>query len=177
MLSHDGWTLRFTAFHFRHIHLCHSSWPSPSRRRMFPRRMTHRRMSPRRSTHGWIGMDVWVNVFTMQLLRADYWPWRKMSRAWPPMSAITTSSDFTCPSHQEFSLGSCCSQAGKGYCGGCYKGHCCRAICIYLLNTSTNIFSRHCPRREDLGRGAVLKSICQVFWQSPTTNTGQEEDN
>ena len=29
MLSHDGWALRFTAFHFRYIRLCHSSWPSP----------------------------------------------------------------------------------------------------------------------------------------------------
>ena len=40
MLSHGGWVLRFTAFHFRHIHLFHSSWPSPSRRRMSTRRMT-----------------------------------------------------------------------------------------------------------------------------------------
>ena len=30
MLRHGGWVLRFTAFHFRHIHLFHSSWPSPS---------------------------------------------------------------------------------------------------------------------------------------------------
>ena len=29
MLSHGGWVLRFTSFHFRHIHLFHSSWPSP----------------------------------------------------------------------------------------------------------------------------------------------------
>ena len=28
-------------------------------------------------------------------------PWRKMSRAWPAMSAITTSSGSACPSHQE----------------------------------------------------------------------------
>jgi len=28
-------------------------------------------------------------------------PWSKMSRAWPPLSAITTSSGSTCPSHQE----------------------------------------------------------------------------
>ena len=38
----------FTSFHLRDIHLCHSSWPSPSRRRMPPRRMPLRRMSPRR---------------------------------------------------------------------------------------------------------------------------------
>ena len=36
MLSHVEWVLRFTAFHFRHIHLFHSSWPSPSRRRIIP---------------------------------------------------------------------------------------------------------------------------------------------
>ena len=42
-----------------------------------------------------------MNVFTMPFLCADSGPWRKMSRAWPPMSAITTSSGFTCPSHQE----------------------------------------------------------------------------
>ena len=54
-----------------------------------------------RSVHGCMGMDVWVNVFTMQFLCADSGPWRKMSRAWPPMSAIMTSSGSTCPSHQE----------------------------------------------------------------------------
>ena len=50
---------------------------------------------------GWMEMDVWVNVFRMPFLCADSGPWRKMSRAWPPMSAITTSSVSTCPSHQE----------------------------------------------------------------------------
>ena len=58
-----------------------------------------------RSVHGWMGMDVWVNVFTMSFLCADSGPWRKMSRAWPPMSAITTSSGSTCPSHQESAWG------------------------------------------------------------------------
>ena len=42
------------------------------------------------SVHGWMGMAVWVNVFTMPFLCADSGPWRKMSRAWPAMSAITT---------------------------------------------------------------------------------------
>ena len=51
--------------------------------------------------HGCMGIDVWVNVFTMPFLCADSGPWRKMSRAWPPMSAITTSSGSTCPSDQE----------------------------------------------------------------------------
>ena len=58
-----------------------------------------------RSTHGWMGMDVWVNVFTIPFLCADSGPWRKMSRAWPTMSAITTSSGSTCPSHQESAWG------------------------------------------------------------------------
>ena len=58
-----------------------------------------------RSVHGCMGMDVWVNVFTMPFLCADSGPWRKMSRAWPAMSAITTSSGSTCPSHQESAWG------------------------------------------------------------------------
>ena len=53
------------------------------------------------SVHGCMGMDVWVNVFTTPFLCADSGPWRKMSRAWPAMSAIMTSSGSTCPSHQE----------------------------------------------------------------------------
>ena len=59
-----------------------------------------------RSVHGVCnGMDVWMNVFTMPFLCADSGPWSKMSRAWPPMSAITTSSGTTCPSHQESAWG------------------------------------------------------------------------
>ena len=42
-----------------------------------------------------------MNVFRMPFLCADSGPWRKMSRAGPPMSATTTSSGSTCPSHQE----------------------------------------------------------------------------
>ena len=34
---------------------------------------------------------------------------------------------------------------------------------------STNIFCQYRPRRENLGRGPVLKSICQAFWRSTTT--------
>ena len=58
-----------------------------------------------RSVHGCMGMDVWVNVFKLPFLCADSGPWRKMSRAWPAMSAITTSSGSTCPSHQESAWG------------------------------------------------------------------------
>ena len=52
-----------------------------------------------------MGMDVWMNVFTMLFLCADSGPWSKMSRAWPPMSAITTSSVTRCSSHQESAWG------------------------------------------------------------------------
>ena len=58
-----------------------------------------------RSVHGCMGMDVWVNVFTMPFLCADSAPWRKISRAWPAMSAITTSWGSTSPSHQESAWG------------------------------------------------------------------------
>ena len=57
------------------------------------------------SVHGWMGMVVWVNVFTMPFLRADSGPWRQMSRTWPAMSAITTPSGSTCPSRQESAWG------------------------------------------------------------------------
>ena len=46
-----------------------------------------------------------VSVFRMPLLSVDSGPCRKMSRACPAMSAITTSSCATCPSHQESAWG------------------------------------------------------------------------
>ena len=46
-----------------------------------------------------------MNVFRMPFLCADSGPWRTMSRAGPAMSAITTSSVTTCPSHQESAWG------------------------------------------------------------------------
>ena len=49
-----------------------------------------------RYVHGRMGMDVWVNVFTMPFLCADSGPWRQLSRARPTMSAIITSSGSTC---------------------------------------------------------------------------------
>ena len=58
-----------------------------------------------RSVHGCVGMHVWVNVFIMAFLSADCGSWIRMSRAWPAMSAITTSSGSTCPSHQESAWG------------------------------------------------------------------------
>ena len=90
---------------------CLASWPSPSttvdRKRTSKRR--HHVWSVERfalsfsfsflrSVHGCMGMDVWVNVFTMPLLCADPGPWRRMGRAWPATSAKTTSAT-TC--HQD----------------------------------------------------------------------------
>ena len=46
-----------------------------------------------------------INVFTVSFLCSVCGPWRRMSRAWPPMSTITTSSGSTCPSHQESAWG------------------------------------------------------------------------
>ena len=46
-----------------------------------------------------------MNVFTMPFFGADSGPWRKMSRARPATSAITTSSGCTCPSHRESAWG------------------------------------------------------------------------
>ena len=53
-----------------------------------------------RSVHGRVGMHVLVNVFIIPLLSADFGTWRRMSRASPAMSAITTSSGSMCPSQQ-----------------------------------------------------------------------------
>ena len=90
---------------------CLASWPSPSttvdRKRTSKRR--HHVWSVERfalsfsfsflrSVHGCMGMDVWVNVFTMPFLCADPRPWRRMGRAWPATSAKTTSAT-TC--HQD----------------------------------------------------------------------------
>ena len=48
---------------------------------------------------------MWVNVFRMSFFCTDSGPWRKMSRAWPAMSAITTTLGSTCLSHQESAWG------------------------------------------------------------------------
>ena len=90
---------------------CLASWPSPSttvdRKRTSKRR--HHVWSVERfalsfsfsflrSVHGCMGMDVWVNVFTMPFLCVHPSPWRRMGRAWPATSAKTTSAT-TC--HQD----------------------------------------------------------------------------
>ena len=90
---------------------CLASWPSPST--TVDRKRTSKRrhhvwsverfalsfsFSFSRSVHGCMGMDVWVNVFTMPFLCVDPGPWRRMGRAWPATSAKTTSAT-TC--HQD----------------------------------------------------------------------------
>ena len=50
-------------------------------------------------------MGVWEWMCEWMSLECHSGPWRKMSRDWPPMSAITTSSISTCPSHQESAWG------------------------------------------------------------------------
>ena len=88
-------------------------------------------------------MGVRVNVFTMPFLGADSGPWRKMSRAWPPMSAITTSSGSTCPSHQDSDWGATEARQERGIVEVVRKGHFCRTMLEYLLNTSTNVFCQY----------------------------------
>ena len=70
--------------------ICQASWPLPTttldrkgtseRRRMFGE-LRVLLFVCFRSVHGWMGMDVWVNVFRMPYLCADSGPWRMMSRA------------------------------------------------------------------------------------------------
>ena len=113
-----------------------------------------------------MGMDVWVNVFTMPFLRADSGPWRKVSRAWPAMSAITTSSSSTCPSRQESAWGA--AEASQVIVEVVRKrivaGRCC-SICW----TRLQMFCQYCPRREGLRRDAVQRGICRASWPSPNT--------
>ena len=88
--------------------ICQASWPLPTS--TLDRKRTSKQVMFGelkvcsfffRDMHGWMEMDVWVNVFAMPFLCAESGPWRKMSRAWPVVSVITTSSVTTCPSHQE----------------------------------------------------------------------------
>ena len=128
-----------------------------------------------RIMHVCMGLDVWVNVFTMPFLCADSGPWRKMSRAWPPMSAIMTSSASTCPSHQESAWRAAeARQEIKGYCRRGYKWHCWHAILEYLLNTPTKVFCQYCRRQEGLRCVALLRSICRATWPSPTTSVDRK---
>ena len=118
-----------------------------------------------RSVRGWMGMDVLVNDFRMPFLCADSGPWRKMSRAWPPMSAITTSSGSTCPSHQESAWWAAEARQEKVIVGVVRKdivvGKCWRKCWTHLQMFSVSTV---------LGEKAyVLRSRCQASWPSPTT--------
>ena len=106
----------------------------------------------------------------MSFLCADSGPWRKMSRAWPAMSAITTSPGSTCPSRQESAWGAGEARQEKVIVEvvrkGIVAGRCC-SICW----THLQMFCQYCPRREGVRRGAVLSSRCLASWPSPTTTT------
>ena len=106
----------------------------------------------------------------MSFLCADSGPWRKMSRAWPAMSAITTSPGSTCPSRQESAWGAGEARREKVIVvvvrNRIVAGRCC-SICW----THLQMFCQYCPRREGVRRGAVLSSRCLASWPSPTTTT------
>ena len=114
-----------------------------------------------RSVQGWMGMDVWVNVFTMPFLCADSGPWRKMSRAWPAMSAIMTSSRSTCPSHQESAWGAAEARqekvivevVRKGIVGKCWS------MCwthLQMFSVSTVLGDKSSDVEQSWGAGAKL---------------------
>ena len=52
---------------------------------------------------GWECMCEWMSLRYHSCTQTG--PWRKMSMAWPAMSAIRTSSGSTCPNHQESAWG------------------------------------------------------------------------
>ena len=126
------------------------------------------------NVHGWMGMDERVNVLRMPLLCADSGPWRKMSRAWPPMSAITTSSGSTCPSRQESAWWAAEARQEKVIVEvvrkGIIAGRCSIISWTHLqmFSVSTVLGEKAC----DIG--AVLRSICQTSWPSPTTTLNRK---
>ena len=109
-----------------------------------------------------MGMDVWVNVFTMPFLCADSGPWRKMSRAWPPMSAIMTSSGSTCPSHQESSWGAAEAWQEKDHVEVVRQGIVvgkCWSMCwthLQMFSASTVLGKKASEVEQSSGAGAEL---------------------
>ena len=99
-------------------------------------------------------------VFTMQLLCADSGPWRKMSRARPPTSAIMTSSGSTCPSHQESAWGAAEARQKKVTVEVVRKAIVCQAsICWTHLQTfsvSTVLGKKASTVEQSWGEGANL---------------------
>ena len=155
---------------------CQASWPSPTTtldRKRTTKRRRHFWWVERfaivfclflflRSVHGWMGMDVWVNDFTMPFLCADSGPWRKMSRAWPAMSAITTSSGSTCPSHQESAWGAAEARQEKVILEVVRKGIVvgkCWSMCwthLQMFSVSTVLGDKASDVEQSWGAGAKL---------------------
>ena len=114
------------------------------------------------SVHGCLGIDVWVNVFRMSFLCADSGPWRKMSRAWPSMSAITTSSGSTCPSHQESAWGAAEARQERGIVEVVRKGIVvgkCWSMCwthLQMFSVSTVLGDKTSDVEQSWGAGAKL---------------------
>ena len=117
-----------------------------------------------RSVHGWVGMHVEEKVclYDAILVRRTNGLWRKMSRAWPSKSTITTSSVTTWPGYQESAWGAAQARQERVVFKIVRKGHCCRATLESLMNTSTNVLYQYCPRQEGIWSGSVLMRICQA---------------
>ena len=127
----------------------------------------------------WEWMCEWMYDFTMTVICADSGLWGKMSRAWPPMSAMKTSPRTTYQSHQESAWGA--SQARKDWqslCrllegavlllnGGGFVGH------VYKLFFSS-IFSDANASEvgEPWGAGSNLRGCHPLLW----TAAGEEAD-
>ena len=114
---------------------------------------------------GWEWMCEWMFAFTMPFLCVDSGPWRRMSGAWPAMSAITTSSGSACPSHRVSTWVDAELRQE-------------RFLWLLLLRVLLpadvvehiyKCFCEYCPRRGGLRRVAVVRSICQASLPSPTT--------
>ena len=121
------------------------------------------------SMHGCMGTDVWLNVFTMPFLCAYSGPWRKMSRAWPAMSAVMTSSGSTCPSHQESAWWAAEARQEKVIVEVVRKGII-AGLCSIVCWTHLQMFSISTVLGEKaFDVGAVLRRICKASLPSPTT--------
>ena len=121
---------------------------------------------------GWVIVEVvrkgmWVNVFTMPFLCADSGQWRKMSRAWSAMSMITTSSVTMWPNHQESTWGAAEARQERVIVEVVRKGIIARQ-CSIICWTHLQMFF------VSTVLGAVLWSICQACWPSPTSTLNRK---
>ena len=116
---------------------CRASWPSPT--------TTLDRKRTKKGRHdvwwvegfslcfssvlGWIGIAVWVNVFTMPFLRADSGPWRSTSEEHLP-SFLTVAHHYTGQEGEKWTKTSClvswvfCSLFVLGMCIGGWEWMC-----------------------------------------------------